>query len=345
VIAPAQQSLAPRSIPSAASEGRPYRFTVVELDFQNKREQIIDVERIQSSIQSGRFVWIDADVCDLPESKQALLGLGLIAPEVIDGALHSDPATMHARYDEYIHLVVSGCRAQGVKFALERVDVVLAESFLITVHKGPVVFLSAVKRDYRNDFLRYARSPSFMLYEIWDHLLENYLVIQKGFEERVEQLQAQLRGDKVDDAVFARVSELGADLLHFRKILLPARAVLTDLSTRRTIFISEATQPFLHNMVGTVEHVLQDLLVDRDILSESVNLYMSLVSHRTNAVMKRLTVVSVVFMPLTFLVGIYGMNFESMPELKWPLGYLFFWSLAALLVLAILWLLKRTRLL
>jgi magnesium transporter len=91
--------------------------------------------------------------------------------------------------------------------------------------------------------------------------------------------------------------------------------------------------------------VLQDLLVDRDILSESVNLYMSLVGHRTNAVMKRLTVVSVVFMPLTFLVGIYGMNFEFMPELKWPLGYLFFWMLAALLVMAILWLLKRTRLL
>ena len=332
-------------MPSAASEGRPYRFTVVELDFQNKREQTIDVERIQSSIESGHFVWIDADVCDLADSKQALLDLGLVAPEVIHSALHSDPATMHARYDEYIHLVVSGCRAQGVKFELERVDVVLAESFLITVHKGPVVFLSAVKRDYRNDFLRYAKSPSFMLYEIWDHLLENYLVIQKGFEERVEQLQAELRGDKVDDAVFARVSEVGADLLHFRKILLPARAVLTDLSTRRTIFISEATQPFLHNMVGTVEHVLQDLLVDRDILSESVNLYMSLVSHRTNAVMKRLTVVSVVFMPLTFLVGIYGMNFEFMPELRWPLGYLFFWMLAAVLVMTILWLLKRTRLL
>ena len=122
--------------------------------------------------------------------------------------------------------------------------------------------------------------------------------------------------------MFARISELGADLLHFRKVLLPARAVLTDLSTRRSLFISEATQPFLGNMVGTVEHVLQDMLVDRDILSESLNLYMSMVGHRTNQVMKRLTVVSVVFLPLTFLVGVYGMNFEVLPELKWRFGYL-----------------------
>ena len=68
-------------------------------------------------------------------------------------------------------------------------------------------------------------------------------------------------------------------------------------------------------MVGSVDHLLQDMLVDRDILSESLNLYMSMVSHRTNEVMKKLTVVSVVFLPLTFLVGVYGMNFEIFPEL------------------------------
>ena len=147
-------------------------------------------------------------------------------------------------------------------------------------------------------------------------------------DERVEQLQKELHSGDVDDGVFARVSQLGADLLHFRKVLLPARAVLTDLRTRRSLFLSEATQRFLGNMVGTVEHVLQDMLVDRDILSESLNLYMSMVGHRTNQVMKRLTVVSVVFLPLTFLFGVYGMNFEVLPELRWRFGYVYFWVVA-----------------
>ena len=169
--------------------------------------------------------------------------------------------------------------------------------------------------------------------------------MQKLMSERVEQLQGALHSGKVDDLVFARISQLGADLLNFRKILLPARALQNDLSTRRSLFISEATQRFLGNMVGSVDHVLQDMLVDREILSESVNLYMSVVSHRTNQIMKKLTVVSVVFLPLTFLVGVYGMNFEILPELKWKFGYGYFWILTGVTVLVILKVIRRAKLL
>jgi magnesium transporter len=108
--------------------------------------------------------------------------------------------------------------------------------------------------------------------------------------------------------------------------------------------MSERTQTLLGNLHSTIEHVLQDLLVDRDILSESLNLYMSLVSHRTNEVMKRLTVVSVVFLPLTFLCGVYGMNFDVLPELHWSHGYAFFWALAGGIVVLLLSLMRRSRL-
>jgi magnesium transporter len=330
-------------LPLAA--GQACRIIAIDFDFEQKLERTVSLPEARAAIQAGRFVWFDVNVGDARASRPLVLELGLLAPEVLDDALYNEPGTQHARYDEYIHLVVSGCRAQGLKFELERVDVIIGERFLMTIHKGDVVFLSAVKKNYRSDFVRFAKSPSFLLYELWDHLLENYLTIQKGFEERVERLQTELRSEDVDDSVFTRLSELGADLLHFRKILLPARAVLTDLSTRKTIFISEATQPFLANMVGTVEHVLQDLLVDRDILAESLNLYMSLVSHRTNEVMKRLTVVSVIFLPLTFLVGVYGMNFEVMPELRWPLGYFFFWCVAGTIAISVIVVMKKTRLL
>jgi len=164
-------------------------------------------------------------------------------------------------------------------------------------------------------------------------------------EERVEQVQNELRSDAVDDGVFGRISELGSDLLHFRKIVLPARTVLSDLSTRRSTLLSDTTQTFLANMVGTVEHVLQDLLVDRDILSEALNLHMSLVGHRTNQVMKKLTAVSVVFLPLSFLAGVYGTNFEVLPELRWQFGYAYFWGTAALMAALILLVLRRARLL
>ena len=317
---------------------------VVEFDFENKAEKSSAIEEIAPALERGRFVWIDVEWSDALEARRVVSSCGLVRDEVIDDALSGEPATRHARYDDCIHLVVTGCRIQGLHFDLERVDVVIGEHFLMTVHRGNPVFLNAVKKDYRADFIRFAKSPSFLIYELWDHLIENYLAVQTHFERRVEAVQAELIRD-VDDRVFSHVSELGADLLHFRKVLLPARTVLTDLSTRKSIFISEATQPFLGNMVGTVEHVLQELLVDKDILSESLNLYMSMVGHRTNLVMKKLTVVSVVFLPLTFLVGVYGMNFERLPELHWQYGYAYFWALVGVMVVAIFLALRHTKLL
>jgi len=321
------------------------KVEVTELNFETKTLSTLSLSEVRGAIDEGRFVWIDLDASDTDEARRLLQSIGAIEEGIVDDALTSEPATRHARYDDYLHVVIAGCKATGAKFELERVDVVIAGSFLATIHRGRVTFLDAVFRDYRSDFHRFAKSPSFLVYEIWDHLIDNYLEVQKRMEEQVEQLQNDLRGSKVDDAVFGRISDLGADLLHFRKILLPARAVLTDLSTRRTLFISETTQSFLHNMVGTLEHVLQDLLVDRDILTESLNLHMSLIGHRTNEVMKRLTVVSVVFLPLTFLCGVYGMNFQNFPELQWQHGYLFFWLIVAGIVTGLLVAMRRAKLL
>ncbi len=331
-----------RVLETAAFDG--CAVTIASFDFGNKVEKSIPFAEIGAAIERGEFVWLDVDFADAARAKRVLSELAFFDEEIIEDALTREPATQHARYDDYLHVVVSGCRLQGKNFELERVDCVLGEKWLVTIHKGPVAFMQALKKDYRNDFLRFARSPSFMVYEIWDHLIDNYLSVQKRFEDRVEALQQQLMG-KVDDTVFATVSELGADLLHFRKVVLPARSVLTDLSTRKSQFISEATQPFLANMVGTLERVLQDLLVDRDILSNSLNLYMSMVGHRTNEVMRKLTVVSVIFLPLTFLCGVYGMNFEVLPELRWRWGYGAFWVAAAVIVVGIVAVSRRARLL
>jgi magnesium transporter len=316
----------------------------VELDFRAKTHRRLAVDDVRASMETDCFVWIDVDVAQVDEARKLLARLELCSPEIVEDALTREPATQIARYEDYIHLVLSGCRLVGHKFELERVDAIMGERFLLTLHRGQPVFLEAVRRQYLADFVRFAQSPSFLLYELWDCLIENYLAVHKNFEERVEQVQTRLIGD-VDESVFSEAQELTTDLLHLRKVVLPARAVLTDLSTRKSPYVSEATQPFLGNMVGTVERVLQDVLVDRDILSGTLNNYMSMVAHQTNRVMNRLTVVSVIFLPLTFLCGIYGMNFDILPELHWEHGYLLFWLVVVGIAGALLWFMRRKRLL
>jgi len=315
----------------------------VEMDFATKVDREIGGGEVAPAVKGGKFVWVDVRMHGYDGARQTLRDLGC-PTEVIERAQGDGAATQLMRYENCLHLALTACRMRGASLELERVDVVIFENLLLTVHRGQPEFLAAVRGAYRSDFQRHAKSPSFLLYEIWDHLLDSYHEVQQRFEDRVEQLQTELVGD-VDDDVFRRVSSLGSSLLHFRKVLSPSRAVLGELATRRSLFVSEATQPYLANMVGTVERVLQDLLVDRDILAESTNLYMSIVGHRTNRVMNKLTVFSIIFLPLTFLCGIYGMNFKVLPELEWKFGYLLFWMAVAIIVSGALVILRRLKLL
>ncbi len=322
----------------------PVPCCAVSFDFEAKELDEIDPMGVGEAMEAGRFVWVDVDATNRDLADSVLTTLGLVDPEIVEDALSGEAATQHGRYVNCLHLVLTGGDLEGTHFRLQRLDAIMGEQYLVTIHTGPVRFLQQMNREYKADFVRYARSPSFLLYELWDHLIDNYLAVQHELEGHVEQLQKELIGT-IDETIFTRVSELGADLLHFRKVLQPARTVLTELATRKSVFVSEATQPYLANMVGTVERVLQDLLVDRDILSQTLNLHMSMVSHRTNEAVKRLTGVSIIFLPLTFLCGIYGMNFKGMPELGWEQGYIFFWLTVVFIVGFQLWLLRRKNML
>ena len=94
-------------------------------------------------------------------------------------------------------------------------------------------------------------------------------------------------------------------------------------------------------MAGTLERLGNDLTTERDVLTDTLNLYMSMVSHRSSRLLKRLTTISILFLPLTFLCGVYGMNFQFMPELHWKYGYAGFWIVVAAIVSALLYLMRR----
>jgi magnesium transporter len=314
----------------------------VRLDFEQRREVAVPFDQVPGLLNDNHFVWLELSLSDPVAARQLLTALHVVTPAAIEAVLEADVPNTYARYEHHLHLVLSVFPNPN-QLEVERVDVLLGERFLVTLYRKPVALFVALRKEYHADFVQFAKTPSFLLYEIWDHLLQNYLAVQKQLEERVEGLQLCLKGEHVEVGVFAQISDLGSDLSRLRRVTLPARTVLADLVARRSLFVSETTQGALANLVGTVEHILGDLTTDHDLLSEAVNLYMSSVSFRTNEVMKRLTVVSVVFLPLTFIVGVYGMNFEHLPELRWEYGYVYFWVLAISIVAGLLTLLRRAR--
>lgn len=322
----------------------PGDLNALEFDFAAKTQTSVDLDRARAALEAGHFVWLDLDISNREASRAFLGGLGLVSDLVLEDVFFGEHGTQLKRYEEYLHFVLSTCRvnAEG-QLELDRLDAVFGQRFLLTLHEGPRPLLDGVRRDCKTDFHAFAKTPSFLLYELWDHLTDHYVSVQKQLERRVEQLQVALLQAR-DESIFEPISEVGVSLLQFRSVLVPARAVLNELATRRTVFVSEATQGFLANMAGTIEVVLQDLLVDRDTLTQSLNLTMSMVSHRTSRAMTKLTMLSTIFLPLTFICGVYGMNFEHLPELKWTYGYLMFWGLCAGIVGGAVLLIRRSRL-
>ena len=317
----------------------------VAFDFSTKEERSIPASGAAQSCRDGMFCWVDVDAAADPAgAREVLEDLG-VNRHAIEEAIGPDSDGRHDLYDDCLHVAVTAVTFRGEKLVRSHVDILIGESFMVTLRRGPVEFVETVRKRYRQDFRKFAKTGSFLIYEYWDALVDSYKKAMRAFEGHAERVQGKIF-ETEDDAIFNEVSDVTRDLLSFRKTMLAAREVLNELSSRRSPFVSESTQPFLERMVGTLERLSADLSVERDILAETLNLYMGIVSHRTNKVVNRLTVISMVFLPLTFLCGVYGMNFDpqtgpmSMPELGWKYGYLLFWVTAIVMAAGLLWLMK-----
>jgi magnesium transporter len=117
--------------------------------------------------------------------------------------------------------------------------------------------------------------------------------------------------------------------------------LLSELGNRRSAYVNESTQPALITMSETLERLGGDLTTEREVLNETLNLYMGMVSHRTNKVVNRLTIISVIFLPLSFLCGVYGINLKGAPEFEWEHGYLYFWVLCIMITVGLLYFMRR----
>jgi len=314
----------------------------VEFDFQGKTHREIEPARVRPAIEEGKFVWVDLETGTAAEARALVVQLVPVPAHVVDVVISDGLDTSYATFPGCLHFSVVACRRGAGLLEGSRVDVILGERYLVTVSREPVPFLDSVRREYAEDFVRFAQTPSFLVYELWDHLVRSFEGVQHAFESDIERV-SQLFATKVDDSIFAKVSGLLSDLLHFRRHVAPCRAILNELATRKSPLVSETTQRFLGGMVAELDRVLADVTVDREILSESLQLYMSMIGYRTNEVINRLTLVSFVFLPLTFLVGVYGMNFQHIPEFAWKWGYLYFWGLAVAVTGVVFLIISRWR--
>jgi len=325
-------------------------------DFGDRSRGRITPEEISSHVAAGRFVWIDVDLRQT-SAETLRQQIGGQCGEGVDlgdfAAAHAAaPSRCHSqllRNNDLIHMRIVNASIDATKGGRETppadvLDVVVGNSFLVTIRTGVSTILTAVRRDYSHDFEQHASTPSFLIYEIWSRQVEAFLATENRLEDAVEDLR-HLLNESADDVGLTRLSEVSDALVMLRNDALPARRLLEELVSRRTNLISRSTLDFLGQMIGMLDNLMADIGSNREILESAMSLSLTRVTFRTNQTMNRLAVVSTIFLPLTFICGVYGMNFDVMPEIRWQNGYLYFWLLVAVIT-GTMWLgLRRARLL
>jgi magnesium transporter len=162
--------------------------------------------------------------------------------------------------------------------------------------------------------------PDYLAYALIDSVVDNYFLVVEKIGDRICALEEALTTEPGSE-LLERIHYLKRELIFLRKSVWPLREMISALQRAETALIQEKTAPFLRDVYDHTIQIIETVETFRDIVSGMLDVYLSSLSNRMNEVMKVLTIIATIFIPLTFIAGVYGMNFKYMPELEWHWGY------------------------
>jgi magnesium transporter len=222
------------------------------------------------------------------------------------------------------------------EIVVEQVSLVLGPNFVLSFQENGADVFTLVRDRLRGGKGRLRQSGAdYLLYTLVDAIVDQYFEVLEALGEKIEALQDLVVSDPKPETLH-KIHNLKRQLLFLRRAVWPLREAANSLSRSECPFLQESTKIFFRDVYDHVIQIVDTIETLREMVSTSLDIYLSSISYRLNAVMKVLTIITTIFMPLTFIVGIYGMNFERMPELKWEWGYPLVLGLMVAIVIAML---------
>ncbi|MSP59880.1 MAG: magnesium/cobalt transporter CorA [Myxococcales bacterium] len=296
------------------------------------------LEDVPALLAAGAQVWIDAEG-DGDGIAQFLGETLKLHPLAVEDILQERQRPKIEDYGDYLYIVIHGIvreqEADSERLDTVELDLVLTPQWLFTHHRLPSLAVQAAKEELQRNTRALERGPGFVAHSILDHVVDYYLPVVDAFDEDIDELEHALV-DRPSPKVLQRIFKLKRSLQRLRRIAVHQRDVLQRLSRGEFDEIPEKALPFYRDVYDHFIRVADLADSYREQLSGALDAYLSVVSNRMNEVMKTLTIVATLMLPITFIAGVYGMNFEHMPELHWRYGYLFALGLMALVSLGML---------
>ena len=240
------------------------------------------------------------------------------------------------------HMVVAYEVVEGAATGLSEIHIFIGTGWLLTVSWDETPMVDSVRRRFAGGTDRAGADAGELLYSILDAVVDSYFPELDRLSDRIDALEDRVLEGDADRGSLREVLAIKRRLLELRRILAPMRDVANQLLRRDVDLVGPAALPYYQDLYDHLVRVLDQLDVYRDLLATVLDARLTVASNGLNAIMKRLTAFTVILMVPTLIAGIYGMNFDRMPELDWPLGYPFALGLMLLtVVVAVAWFRRR----
>ncbi|MBN2455346.1 MAG: magnesium/cobalt transporter CorA [Sedimentisphaerales bacterium] len=315
---------------------QPPRITVIDYDQNTFTEK--ELSKVQQCFEfkdSPTVSWINIDGIHevrLVEEIGERFGLHSL---VLEDILNTAQRPKLEDFDDHIFIVLKMLTydEENTTTQAEQVSLVLGRNFVISFQERPGDVFEQIRERIRNAKGRIRKmSSDYLAYSLIDAIVDNYYLILEKCADRIETLEEQLVTEP-DEKTLHQIHKLKREFIYLRKSVWPLREVINLLQRSESGLINKSTGIYLRDVYDHTIQIIDTVETLRDMVSGMLDIYLSSISNRMNSVMKVLTIIATIFIPLSFLTGVYGMNFENMPELRlrwtYPVG---FWLIIVVVV-------------
>lgn len=247
---------------------------------------------------------------------------------VLEDVMNTEQRPKMEDYSDYLYVVLKMLRyndSDGGTLS-EQISLIVGPNFVFSFQEGIEGDVFGVIRErIRSNKGRIRKmGADYLAYSLIDAIVDNYFAVLEKLGEKVELLEEMIVSNPETETL-REIHFLKSEMIFLRKAVWPLREVINALERGESALVRESTRVYLRDVYDHTIQIIDTVETFRDTVSGMLDIYLSSVSNRLNAVMKVLTIIATIFMPLTFIAGIYGMNFKYMPELQWRIGYPLFW--------------------
>ncbi len=314
-----------------AGRDRTDQVRLMVMDYDDGQLTEMPVENLEDCLalrDTSTVTWIDVDGVHQTDLLARLGEHYGLHPLTLEDIVSTSQRPKIETFPDYIFIV---CRMLRVdpgtdQVESEQISLILGRNFVMSFQERAGDVFDPVRERIRHGKGRIRKAGAdYLTYALIDAIVDNYFLIVERYAEQVEELEAQLLADP-SPAVQRAIHQVKREMLLVRRAVWPLREVIGAILRDESDLIKKGTRLFLRDVHDHAIQVAEVVETFRDVLTGLQDLYLSNLSHRMNEVMKVLTVISTIFVPLTFVAGVWGMNFRQMPELGWRWGYLGAWA-------------------